>query len=311
MVALTGPAASQSVRAPSRMGGNYMNTSDLPPRDLWEVARRLKHDEPLDAGDPRWVNTGPGRVLGHDRLYRSLGVDARTWTLRMDRLRHCCLFSGHRGTGKSTELRRVAAQLHGPDLFHVVFLDLLREPAGGGRLQTPDVCLALCRRLVTEMDQEGIPLQGDGTRPLTAWIRASMEPVQRCNGLHGKEPRIPDDGPGKSLEHWTALARSGAHGLGRVHNAFQRSFDGFSDAFNRMVSMARGRLKDEGRSRDLLFVLDGIDRLDGEDGRAFFAGEAHPLRRLDGVFIHCAPVQPSGRRAGSSRCLTMSSGSRR
>ncbi|MEY3276333.1 MAG: hypothetical protein RL153_1600, partial [Verrucomicrobiota bacterium] len=61
-----------------------MNVNELPPRDLWEVARRLKHDEPLDAGDSRWVDTSPGRILGHERLYRSLGVDARTWTLRID-----------------------------------------------------------------------------------------------------------------------------------------------------------------------------------------------------------------------------------
>lgn len=44
--------------------------------------------------------------------------------------------------------------------------------------------------------------------------------------------------------------------------------------------------------RDLLFVLDGIDRLDGEDGRSFFAGQSHPLRRMDGIFVHGAPVQP-------------------
>lgn len=272
-----------------------MNMNDLPPRDLWEVARRLKHDEPLDAGDPRWVDTSPGRILGHERLYRSLGVDARTWTLRIDRSRHCSLFSGHRGAGKSTELRRMAAQLHGPDLFHVVFMDILREPAGGGRLQTHDVCLALCRRLLVEMDQEGMTLAGDGTRALETWLRNQPQQPPVRSGSMGTEPGlggVGGHGAGSILEDWIAWARCGVAGRDAVSGLFGDGFDGFADGFNRVLANVRRRLKEEGMGRDILFVLDGTDRLDGEDGRSFFAGHSHPLRRLDGIFVHCAPVQP-------------------
>lgn len=272
-----------------------MNANELPPRDLWEVARRLKHDEPLDAGDPRWVDTSPGRILGHERLYRSLGVDARTWTLRIDRARHCSLFSGHRGTGKSTELRRMAAQLHGPDLFHVLFMDILREPPGGGRLQTHDICLGLCRRLLVEMEQEGLALVGDGTRAMETWFQNQPQQPPGRSGPIGTEARLGGSdghGAGPILDEWITWSRSGVAGREAVARVFGDGFDGFADAFNRLLSMARRRLKEEGMGRDLLFVLDGTDRLDGEDGRSFFAGQSHPLRRLDGIFVHCAPVQP-------------------
>ncbi|MEY3275860.1 MAG: hypothetical protein RL153_1126 [Verrucomicrobiota bacterium] len=272
-----------------------MNVNELPPRDLWEVARRLKHDEPLDAGDSRWVDTSPGRILGHERLYRSLGVDARTWTLRIDRARHCSLFSGHRGTGKSTELRRMAAQLHGPDLFRVVFMDTLREPAGGGRLQTHDISLGLCRRLVTELEQEGLSLAGDGTRALEAWFRGQPHQPPAHASTAPSEARLGGNGThgvGPVLEDWMAWNRSGVAGREAVAGAFADGFEGFADAFNRVLAMARRRLKEEGMGRDLLFVLDGTDRLDGEDGRSFFGGQSHPLRRMDGIFVHCAPVQP-------------------
>ena len=274
---------------------NSMNVNELPPRDLWEVARRLKHDEPLDAGDSRWVDTSPGRILGHERLYRSLGVDARTWTLRIDRARHCSLFSGHRGTGKSTELRRMAAQLHGPDLFRVVFMDTLKEPAGGGRLQTHDISLGLCRRLVTELEQEGLSLAGDGTRALEAWFRSQPHQPPAHASTAPSEARLGGNGThgvGPVLEDWMAWNRSGVAGREAVAGAFADGFEGFADAFNRVLAMARRRLKEEGMGRDLLFVLDGTDRLDGEDGRSFFGGQSHPLRRMDGIFVHCAPVQP-------------------
>lgn len=209
----------------------------------------------------------------------------------MERPRHCSLFCGHRGTGKSTELRRIAAQLHGPDLFHVVFLDLLREPVGGGRLQTPDVCLAMCRRLIKEMEQEGVSL-GDGVRGLDGWLRARPEVSNGAQPHPGNDVPRPKGSQVQLLEDWLATARSGATGLESVQAAFREGFDGFADAFNGLVASARRRLKEEGHSRDLLFVLDGTDRLDGADGRDFFGGDGHPLRRLDGIFIYCAPVQP-------------------
>ena len=93
-----------------------MTTPFEPPRDIWEVNRTLHVNEPLDGDrDPRWVDTEPARgEYSLNRLCRTLGVDRsrREMTAPDDGY---YLFCGHRGSGKSTELRRIAHELHDDD----------------------------------------------------------------------------------------------------------------------------------------------------------------------------------------------------
>ncbi len=90
-----------------------------PPRDIWEVNQSVQLDEHLEAGDPRWVDTEAARgEYSRTRFCRTLGVDrAKRRLVAPDRGYY--LFCGHRGCGKSTELRRIARELHHDDLYYV------------------------------------------------------------------------------------------------------------------------------------------------------------------------------------------------
>jgi len=133
------------------------------PQDLWAVSAQLKYNDPLQPMDPLWEDTSPGRDLGYDRMYKSLGVDARAadpkdWLLRAEPSRHYGVFCGHRGSGKSTELRLIRERLHRPALFHVVFLDVL-EVLDVNNLQYPDLFLALATRLFETVKEAGVELE--------------------------------------------------------------------------------------------------------------------------------------------------------
>ena len=74
-------------------------TSDSadPPADIWEVNQRLHFDEPLEPDDERWVDTAAARgEFSFTPLYRSLGVDERSWQLRGAPRQSYVLFCGHR-----------------------------------------------------------------------------------------------------------------------------------------------------------------------------------------------------------------------
>ena len=110
-----------------RPPGNFFNAPD----DIWAVNRRLRLDEPLDGErDPRWVDTKDARgSYKLHQLYRALGVDMQRSgrTLREPEERGYFLFCGHRGSGKSTELRRIRDDLDSPDAYSVVFADAAQE----------------------------------------------------------------------------------------------------------------------------------------------------------------------------------------
>ncbi|MCY3843284.1 MAG: hypothetical protein OXH69_07040 [Acidobacteria bacterium] len=120
--------------------GIALTASYVPPADLWEVNRALQLDEPLEGPtDARWVDTEAARGEYSLRsLYRALGVEGADpdspRSLRQAPTRGYYLFCGHRGCGKSTELRRIRNDLHAPDIYYVVFADAARETL------TPTTC---------------------------------------------------------------------------------------------------------------------------------------------------------------------------
>jgi len=94
---------------------------------IWDYRRNFAYAEPLDPDDPLRValNDARGDYDGR-RLLRALGIDLASRTLRDPPAGACIVFGGHRGCGKSTELRALAAELRGRERFHVVQIDALQ-----------------------------------------------------------------------------------------------------------------------------------------------------------------------------------------
>ena len=93
-----------------------MNQDD--PIFLKEFYRRLS-DRPLEPGDPLYVHLY-GTGIGHPDPVEDLAKGIE-WA---DTLETAQLFSGFRGTGKSTELRRLKARLEQAGNFKVVLCDM-------------------------------------------------------------------------------------------------------------------------------------------------------------------------------------------
>ena len=49
-------------------------------------------------------------------------------------------------------------------------------------------------------------------------------------------------------------------------------------------------MTERGKGKSILFIVDGTDRLSGEDSDNFFIRDAYQLRQLRGNFIYCAPI---------------------
>ena len=162
-----------------------MSSSFAPPADLWEVNRKLQLDEPLDGPmDPRWVDTEEARGEYNLRsLYRALGVEGTgsqsARRLRKPPERGYYLFCGHRGCGKSTELRRIREDLHEPNVYYVAFADAARD-LDPSNLRYQDVLLHLAATLTRQLEDDAVRLaSAPRRRPLA---RRHARPNRRNTG---------------------------------------------------------------------------------------------------------------------------------
>ena len=273
-----------------------MSTPYQPPDNIWEVNAQLQLDDPLDGkNDPRWVNTqearGENSLL---RLGRVLGVDMSKQQLENPPERGYYLFCGHRGSGKSTELRRIRNDLDAPDIYYVVFADAAQE-LDVNNLRYPDILLRLAGKLMEGLEQNGIEIEQAHLRKLQDWFIERVESQAEIRDFAreikaGAEAGAGIPGLARLFIGISNALKTNSTYKAELRRTLQNYFTDFSDAFNHLIESAEVAVRDAGKGRRILFVIDGTDRLSGEDARAFFVSDVHQLQQVRGLFIYCAPV---------------------
>ncbi|MEM7016780.1 MAG: ATP-binding protein [Pseudomonadota bacterium] len=274
--------------------GNYQA-----PSDLWDMDAQLQFNEALEPGDPRYVPTAEARGnFSQQRLFRTLGVDDRDPEQLVLRKRgHDNLyiaFCGHRGCGKSTELRKLAGQLHHADRFYVVFLDALEE-LDYNNLRYADVLLALVKDLFAQLEQDGFHIDSVLLQKLYDWFSERVETDARTEELAAEiksgvelEAGVPFFS--KIFSSFTAVMKSASQRKEELRTVVENSFSEFAAAFNTCILAAEDAIQRAQCGHKLLFIIDGTDRLSGEDSARFFIRDVDQLKQIDANFIYCAPI---------------------
>ena len=271
-----------------------------PPDDLWEVNRGLHLDEPLDgSNDRRWVDTGAARgEYSHRPLYRVLGVqeaaDEPQPQLQAPPDRGYYLFCGHRGCGKSTELRRIRQHLHQQDLYYVVFADAARD-LDPNNLRYQDVLLHLAAKLTGQLQMDEIELDPVYVQRLERWFveRVEVQEETREFAQQAKAGVQVQAGlplVGKLFAEISNAFKTNSSYKEILRQTLQNHFTDFAEAFNHLIEAAEEALQQAGNGRRILFIIDGTDRLREDDARAFFITDVHQLQQVGGLFIYCAPI---------------------
>ena len=260
-----------------------------PPRDIWEVNQSVQLDEHLEAGDPRWVDTEAARgEYSRARFCRTLGVDrAERRLVAPDRGYY--LFCGHRGCGKSTELRRIAHELHHEDLYYVVFADATQE-LDVHNLRYQDVLLYLAGKLTAQLDGDSFRVEPVHLRKLEDWFTERVEKTDetRTFALEAKaDAKLAVGIPflAQVFPRISNAFRTNATYAGDLRRTLSNHFTDFLGGFNQLIAAAEDEI-----GRRILFVVDGTDRLSVDDAQSFFVAAAGQLQQVRGIFFYCAPV---------------------
>ena len=272
-----------------------MATHFQPPSDIWEVNQSLQLDEHLDGDrDPRWVDTERARgEYSLRELCRALGVD-RTQRRLTAPAHGYYLFCGHRGSGKSTELRRIARELHHRDFYYVVFADAAQE-LDVNNLRYQDVLLHVASRLMKQLVDDGIDVDAVHLDRLEEWFteRVTKSTKTRDFALEAKAGVGGSVGLpflAKLFGHISTAFKTNTTYKEELRTTLRNYFSDFSDGFNHLIAVTEDTIRGTGKGVRILFVIDGTDRLGGDDTQAFFDADVHQLQQVRAVFVYCAPV---------------------
>ena len=266
-------------------------TSYQAPKDIWAVNSALHPNEPIDGDqDPRWVDTYSARGEATlEQIGQLLGVDVGGERLRDPPVRGYYLFCGHRGGGKSTELRNLRNQFHHANLFHVVFADAAVD-LDVHNLRYQDILLHLAAKLAEQLGAADRGIDPIHLEPLYDWFTERVEKREETKQFAQESKAGMEAAPSvpflaKVFGSISVAFKTNASYKQELRLVLQNYFADFADAFNKLVAIAEETL-----DQRLLFVVDGTDRLRGEDAAAFFGADVYQLQQVKGLFIYCAPI---------------------
>ena len=267
-----------------------------PPGHLLEVLQKIEYEEALSDQDPRYVDSqeARGSEKTFTRLARKFGWDPASNAFFAPYEKHI-LFFGHIGIGKTTELRRYALQLNASRRFYVVEVDVLAK-LDRNNLQYTEVLMAMAETLLERLHVDGVALAAEALEPLQHWFGNVVETQTTTKELSAELKTVAEGGGGipgliKLLATFTAAFKTGSSQKSEWQRKIRNDFSALAQAFNTLIRRAEAHLAREARAeRRLLFLIDGTDKMRGEDTQQFFVQDAEQLLAIKTLVIYTAPL---------------------
>ena len=238
----------------------------LPATNLTDAFNACDPARPLDADDPRWVDLEAGR--GDEG---SAVAQCRRRILRSDTAL-VQLLAGHRGSGKSTELRRLQRSLEREGYFVAYFevdADLDLEDT-----EPPDILLAFIRNLEAALRDKGLKLDSKLLEDFLLWFGEVVFEKNTLTAIEGEvrsEVALGAEVPlfGKLLARLTGQVKTGTESKKNVRQKLDPQLSHLLDRGRLLVTAARTAVRKAGH-KNLVVIVDNLDRIalkDRGDGR--------------------------------------------
>ena len=162
-------------------------------------------------------------------------------------------------------------------------------------LQYTEVLMAMAEALLERLHGDAVALGGEALEPLQRWFGTVLETQTTTRELSAELKTVAEGGGGipgliKFLAAITAKFKTGSSQKSEWRREIRNDFTSLAQAFNTLIRQAEGQLACEGRAERVLFLIDGTDKLRGEDTQQFFVQDAEQLLAIEALVIYTAPL---------------------
>lgn len=229
-----------------------------------------------------------------NELYFDLGYDLLNESFEESSDYVKIIFSGHRGSGKSAELKRINKQLNNPDRYFTVFIDLEQEVEVGS-FQYADFFVLLIHKLIEQLTKERI---GAGVKILQDLAERFFEKKETSNTNKGssKSNAEAEGSVGFSLFGWGAKASFKQAFSGESETAttirreIKRNTLGWVNEFNAALTGVREDVALKGKGQDILFIVDGSEKVQSEVYTDLFVKNGNIISEISVNMITAVPI---------------------
>jgi AAA ATPase domain len=254
----------------------HPTVSDL----ITKIYNSFDPSRPLPAGDPHYVDCRD--VRGDEDIVNDLGKRMRNSAQMTYQL-----YTGHRGSGKSTELRRLQKSLeeHG---FFVVYFEADEEDIDPQNVEYIDILLACTRRFLKDM-------RSANPAPIQAWLRDRGQELKELALMDVSLDSLNLEQSLSMFTKLTASIRAEPTQRAKIREKVNPHTITLLTALNEFIADARQQLPD-GKTK-LAMIVDNLDRIPidfRDNGRSnheeIFLDRSEQLKGLDCHMVYTVPI---------------------
>lgn len=247
---------------------------------LTKIYNSFDPARPLPAGDPQYVDCR--EVRGDEDIVSDLGKRIRNSNQTTYQL-----YTGHRGSGKSTELRRLQESLEKHD-FYVVYFEADEEDIDPQNVEYIDILLACTRRFLKE-------IRSANAAPIQNWLKDRWLELKDLAQMEVSLDKINLEQSLSVFTKLTASIRAEPTQRAKIRERVNPHTTTLLNALNEFIADARQHLPN-GKSK-LAMIVDNLDRIPidfRDNGRSnheeIFLDRSEQLKGLDCHMIYTVPI---------------------
>ncbi|MDY7016009.1 MAG: ATP-binding protein, partial [Cyanobacteriota bacterium] len=205
------------------------------------------------------------------------------------------LFTGHRGGGKSTELRRIQSRWN--ETYRVIYIEVDLELDINDAEYT-DLYLLFIKKVTDDLNSLGLTFNRQLLESFELWFKEvtdeTEESVQSAVLVEteaGAGVEIPF--LSKLLTKLIAQIRGSTQHKTVIRKALQKDISRLQTDMNRLLDDAYQKLQDkyaERYQKGFLFIVDNLDRVPPNVGNHLFFEYAQQLQELNSTIIYTVPI---------------------
>ena len=210
--------------------------------------------------------------------------------------------AGMRGSGKTSELAKYAQRLHSPDCFFVVTCNV-DEQLDMDNIQYMDIVIFQLEQLLEKCQQQGLALSDDILSAMNRWFEERVLEINRSLKAEGSAEI--ETGGDKNLSIGSLLAqllgttiklKAGLSGsmerAVKIRQSLQNRFSDFSRQFNTFIASVNEQLRQHGKGKEVLFIIDGLEKtMSAETRRKIIMEESNRIRQINVNTIFTLPIE--------------------
>jgi len=209
-------------------------------------------------------------------------------------------FTGHRGCGKSTELRRLETDWQKD--YHVVYIET-DEVVDINDIEYTDIYLLVVQYVEYELRKLGIQIDQGIIQDFGNWFKEiteeTEETVEKSISIQGEvtlgldNPIIPIPFLAKILAKLTSQIKGGATTKTKIRQVLEKDISRLKTSINLILDDAAKKLRKKLKNDDhkgVLIILDNLDRCPSNVADRLFINYATQLQELRCTMIYTMPI---------------------